>query len=185
MHLHTPPSRSVWRGLARIASFAVTLFFSAPSGSAAAAPHARPAERGDERGDERGEARHAGGSDEAAAPEKAAAARRGESRQRRDARKARIQGKASWYGRGFQGKATASGEPFDRQALTAAHPDLPFGTSVRVTNRRNGRSIVVRINDRGPFSGERIIDLSEGAARKLDMLRSGVAQVVVEVLPRG
>ena len=74
------------------------------------------------------------------------------------------------------------GERFDPRALTAAHPELPFGTRVRVTNLDNGRSITVRINDRGPFAGGRIVDLSWGAARALDMLRRGVARVRLEVL---
>src|SRR5690606_13032527 len=92
-------------------------------------------------------------------------------------------GKASWYGGRFHGRRTASGERFDKHALTAAHRRLPFGTTVRVTNRRNGRSVTVRINDRGPFGRRgRIIDLSEAAARRLDMLRAGVVPVVVEVL---
>jgi len=91
-------------------------------------------------------------------------------------------GKASWYGPGFNGRRTANGEVFNSNALTAAHPSLPFGTKVRVTNMNNGRSVVVRINDRGPFSGGRIIDLSAGAARSIKMIGSGVAPVKVEVL---
>jgi rare lipoprotein A len=90
-------------------------------------------------------------------------------------------GLASWYGEAQQ---TASGERFDRRALTAAHRTLRFGTRVRVTNQRNGRSVVVRINDRGPFGGHgRIIDLSEAAARVLQMIDAGVVPVVLEVLP--
>jgi rare lipoprotein A len=92
-------------------------------------------------------------------------------------------GTASYYGADFAGRRTASGERFDPQALTAAHPDLPFGTRVRVTNLENGRSVTVRINDRGPFTGGRIVDVSWGAARELGMLRSGVARVRVEILP--
>lgn len=92
-------------------------------------------------------------------------------------------GTASYYGADFAGRRTASGERFDPQALTAAHPDLPFGTRLRVTNLENGRSVMVRINDRGPFAGGRIVDLSWGAARELGMLRSGLARVRVEVLP--
>lgn len=93
-----------------------------------------------------------------------------------------FKGRASFYGRRFQGHKTASGERYDRHALTAAHRKLPFGTVVRVTNRRNGRSVKVRINDRGPFGGGRILDLSEAAARRLKMLRAGVVPVTVEVL---
>lgn len=101
----------------------------------------------------------------------------------REVEKGRSRGKASWYGPKFQGKQTASGEAFDRKGLTAAHRDLPFGTRVRVTNTRNGRAIVVRINDRGPYSRGRIIDLSEGAARKIGMMHAGTARVMVEILP--
>ena len=91
-------------------------------------------------------------------------------------------GQASWYGPGFHGRRTANGEVFNSNALTAAHRSLPFGTKVRVTNMNNGRSVVVRINDRGPFAKGRIIDLSAGAARTLNMINSGVAPVRVEVL---
>ena len=91
-------------------------------------------------------------------------------------------GMASYYGARFAGRLTASGERFDPRALTAAHPELPFGTRVRVTNLDNGRSITVRINDRGPFASGRIVDLSWEAARVLDMLRRGVARVRLEVL---
>lgn len=125
-----------------------------------------------------------------AAKQKAAAKRRAEAKKAaRDARQAReadtqrSRGKASWYGPKFHGKPTASGERFDRKGLTAAHRDLPFGTRVRVTNTRNGQAIVVRINDRGPYSRGRIIDLSEGAARKIGMMRAGTARVLVEILP--
>lgn len=78
-------------------------------------------------------------------------------------------GNASWYGPGFHGKRTASGERFNANGLTAAHRSLPFGTRVLVTNRTNGRSVVVRINDRGPFVGGRSIDLARGAARAIGM----------------
>ena len=88
-------------------------------------------------------------------------------------------GYASWYG---EAQMTASGERFNPHALTAAHRSLPLGTRVRVTNTRNGRSVIVRINDRGPYSGSRIIDLSEAAARQLDMIDAGVAPVTLEVL---
>jgi len=93
-------------------------------------------------------------------------------------------GQASWYGPGFYGRRTASGETFSRGALTAAHPYLPFGTKVRVTNLWNGRSQVVRINDRGPFHGGRVIDLAHGAANVLGLTASGVARVKLEVLDR-
>lgn len=80
------------------------------------------------------------------------------------------EGLAVWYGPGFHGRRTASGEVYDMHALTAAHPTLPFGTRVRVTNLQNGRSVVVRINDRGPFGGRYIIDLSYAAARAIGAL---------------
>ena len=96
----------------------------------------------------------------------------------------RKRGMASWYGSGFHGRRTASGETFNSSGLTAAHRYLPFGTKVRVTNLRNGRSVVVRINDRGPFSGGRVIDLSRGAAAIIGVFQSGVAPVVLEVLGR-
>jgi len=95
-------------------------------------------------------------------------------------------GKASWYGDAHHGRKTASGETFDMNALTAAHRTLPLGTWVRVTNTRNGRSVEVRINDRGPYGGHgRIIDVSEAAAHQLDMIDAGVVPVVVEILPGG
>ncbi len=94
----------------------------------------------------------------------------------------RQRGIASWYGPGFYGNQTANQEIFDPSALTAAHRQLPFGTYVRVTRLDNGRSVVVRINDRGPFIRGRIIDLTETAAREIDMLHDGIAPVVVEVL---
>mgnify|MGYP005857324527 CR=1 FL=1 len=93
-----------------------------------------------------------------------------------------LNGVASWYGPGFHGNRSASGEVFDQNALTAAHRTLPFGTMVRVTNLNNGLSVVVRITDRGPFSRGRIIDLSAGAARVIGLISSGVAPVNVEVL---
>lgn len=96
--------------------------------------------------------------------------------------KGRKKGRASWYGPGFHGKRTASGERFNQNALTAAHRSLPFGTKVKVTNSRNGRSVIVRINDRGPFHGGRIIDLSKAAARVLGI--GGTAPVILEVLGR-
>lgn len=92
-----------------------------------------------------------------------------------------ITGSASWYGSRFQGRKTANGERFDMHQLTAAHRTLPFGTKVRVTNRNNGKSVVVRINDRGPYSGNRIIDLSRSAAKAVGMISQGVASVKLEV----
>lgn len=91
-------------------------------------------------------------------------------------------GSASWYGGRFHGRKTASGERFNMNTLTAAHRTLPFGTKVRVTNRRNGRSVVVRINDRGPYAGGRIIDLSRAAAGAVGMIGSGVAPVTLQIL---
>jgi rare lipoprotein A len=88
-------------------------------------------------------------------------------------------GKASWYGPGFHGKRTASGERFDMNALTAAHRTLAFGTLVLVRNMRNGREVVVRINDRGPHIRDRIIDLSKAAAAAIDLLQAGEAPVVL------
>lgn len=93
-----------------------------------------------------------------------------------------INGIASWYGPGFNGRKTASGEIFNTSQMTAAHKTLPFGTSVRVTNLQNGRSVVVRINDRGPYHGSRVIDLSHAAAVKIAMIQDGTAQVKIEVL---
>ena len=84
-------------------------------------------------------------------------------------------GAASWYGPGFHGRKTASGERFNQNAMTAAHRSLPFGTKVRVVNERTGRSVVVRINDRGPFHGGRIIDLAQAPARALGI--AGTAYV--------
>lgn len=93
-------------------------------------------------------------------------------------------GMASWYGPGFHGNLSASGEPFNQYDMTAAHRTLPFGTRVRVTNADNGRSVVVRINDRGPFTGGRVIDLSKGAAQVIGLMSSGVAPVRLEILGR-
>ena len=92
------------------------------------------------------------------------------------------EGLASWYGKKFQGKKTASGEKFDMHKLTAAHRTLPFGTRVKVTRIDNGKSVVVKINDRGPFVKGRIIDLSKAAAKKLDMINAGVARVRIKVV---
>ena len=91
-------------------------------------------------------------------------------------------GKASWYGKPFHGRLTASGERYDMHAPTAAHKSLPFGTRVRVTNLDNGKHTVVRINDRGPFVKGRIIDLSYGAAKKIQMLQTGVVRVKLEIV---
>ncbi len=92
-------------------------------------------------------------------------------------------GIASWYGGKFHGRRTANGETYNMYDLTAAHRWLPFGTLVRVTNLRNHKSVVVRINDRGPFVKNRIIDLSYAAARALDMIKTGTAPVELEKLP--
>ncbi len=95
------------------------------------------------------------------------------------------EGIASYYAHDFHGKKTANGEIYDMHALTAAHRSFPFGTKVRVTNTGNGRSCVVRVNDRGPFKLERIMDLSLGAAEALEMMKSGTASVKLEVLEWG
>ena len=92
------------------------------------------------------------------------------------------EGEASWYGPGFFGNLTANGETYRPGTMTAAHRTLPFGTRVRVTNLWNGRSAVVRINDRGPYVGARVIDLGHGAAQRLGLMASGIAQVKLEVL---
>lgn len=89
-------------------------------------------------------------------------------------------GEASSYGKGFQGKTTASGEKFDKNEMTAAHPTLPMGTEAKVTNLETGKSVDVRINDRGPYTKGRDIDLSEKAAKELEMTKSGVAPVKIE-----
>ncbi len=93
-----------------------------------------------------------------------------------------LKGKASYYADKFNGRPTASGETFSNKKLTAAHKTLPFGTEVKVTNATNGKSVKVKINDRGPFVEGRIIDLSKKAAKKLDMIKAGVVDVTVEVL---
>jgi rare lipoprotein A len=93
-------------------------------------------------------------------------------------------GEASYYGQELAGNPTASGERFDPEGLTAAHRTLPLGSRLRVTNPRNGESVVVRVNDRGPFAGHRVVDVSERAARELGILRAGTAQVELELLPR-
>jgi rare lipoprotein A len=91
-------------------------------------------------------------------------------------------GQASWYGEEFARRRTASGEQFDPQGITGAHRTLPLGSRVRVTNLHNGRSVLVTINDRGPYRYRRAIDLSYGAARILGMVRRGVAQVRIELV---
>ncbi len=95
------------------------------------------------------------------------------------------QGVASWYGPDFHGKSTSTGEPYDMYAMTAAHPTLPLPCYVRVTNLQNGSSVVVRVNDRGPFKKNRVIDLSYAAALRLDMVREGTAMVEVRVVGPG
>lgn len=89
-------------------------------------------------------------------------------------------GKASWYGQAFHGRTTANGEIFDMTHLTAAHKTMPLPSYARVTNLKNGRSVIVRVNDRGPFSNNRVIDLSKRAAQVLDFIQDGTAQVRVE-----
>jgi rare lipoprotein A len=91
-------------------------------------------------------------------------------------------GGASWYGPGFNGKKAASGETFNENAMTAAHRSLPFGTKVRVTDQRTGREIEVTINDRGPFVGKRIIDLSKAAANELGFRNRGTTSVCISQL---
>ena len=94
-------------------------------------------------------------------------------------------GLASWYGKKFHGRLTANGEVYDMYKVSAAHKTLPLGSTVRVTNRNNGKSIVVRVNDRGPFVRGRIIDMSYGGARALDMVAEGVVPVKVETITLG
>jgi rare lipoprotein A len=95
------------------------------------------------------------------------------------------QGIASWYGPDFHGRRTSMGEPYDMYAMTAAHPTLPLPAYARVTNLQNGRSVVVRVNDRGPFKKNRLIDLSYAAALRLDMVRDGTAVVEVRAVGPG
>jgi rare lipoprotein A len=92
-------------------------------------------------------------------------------------------GIASWYGEPFHGRTTASGETYDMEELTCAHKTLPFGTRLRVENLDNGRSITLRVTDRGPFVGGRIVDVSRKAARELEMIGPGTARVRITVLP--
>ena len=91
-------------------------------------------------------------------------------------------GMASWYGPGFHGKTTANGETYDQNAMTAAHRTLPFNTVVRVINVENGKAVTVRINDRGPYVDNRVIDLSSAAAREIDMVDAGLARVRLQLV---
>jgi len=93
--------------------------------------------------------------------------------------------KASWYGPNFHGKLTANGEIYDQMALTAAHKSLKFGTLLKVTNPVNDKSVIIRINDRGPYVGDRELDLSKGTAIELGMLEKGVARVKIEEVKLG
>lgn len=92
-------------------------------------------------------------------------------------------GRASYYADKFDGRRTASGEIFDQDELTAAHRTLPMGSLVKVTCEKTGRSVTVRVNDRGPFTGSRVIDVSKAAARELGMLNAGLTEVTLELLP--
>ena len=96
-----------------------------------------------------------------------------------------MDGKAAWYGRKFNGRKTASGQRFNAAAMTAAHPSLPFGSRVKVTNTQNKRSVVVVINDRGPSTPGRIIDVTQAAATRLGFVRGGTADVTLEVVGNG
>lgn len=91
-------------------------------------------------------------------------------------------GSASWYGPGFHGRTTANGEKFNQNAMTAAHKRLPFGAKIRVTNQINGKSLTLRVNDRGPFAKGRILDASAAAAKKLGFKRRGHAPVCVSIV---
>ena len=93
-------------------------------------------------------------------------------------------GQASYYGDELAGNRTASGERFDPEALTAAHRTLPLGSRIRVVNERTGASVIVRVNDRGPFADDRVLDVSKGAAREIGMIRRGTARVRMELLPK-
>ncbi len=96
-----------------------------------------------------------------------------------------VEGMASYYSYGFDKKKTADGEIFNKNALTAAHREFPFGTLLRVTNLSNGKEVEVTVNDRGPFAKDRIIDLSEAAAKEIGMIQDGTAKVKIEVLKWG
>lgn len=110
---------------------------------------------------------------------------KGEEGPSRKLKKSEIVGKATWYGKKHHGRTTANGEKFDMYAFTAAHKTLPFNTVVRVTNVKNRKNVIVRVNDRGPYGKGRIIDLSHAAAKDLDMIRAGVISVEIEVLRWG
>jgi len=99
--------------------------------------------------------------------------------------KTSYKGVSSWYGPDFHGKLTANGEVYDQYGVTAAHKELPLNTVVRVTNLDNSKSIILRINDRGPYAKNRILDCSYGAAKKLDFLNQGTANVKIEVIEFG
>ena len=90
------------------------------------------------------------------------------------------EGKASWYGKPFQGRSTASGEIYDTALLTAAHRTLPFGTILKVTNKYTSKTVIVKVNDRGPFHKKRILDLSKQAAKDINMIHAGVVDVLIE-----
>jgi rare lipoprotein A len=96
-----------------------------------------------------------------------------------------LEGIASYYADDFHGKLTSNGETFDMNSLTAAHRTFPFGTKIRVTNLENAKTVIVRVNDRGPFKEGRMIDLSRGAAISIDLIRTGTARVRLEVLEWG
>jgi rare lipoprotein A len=96
-----------------------------------------------------------------------------------------LYGESSYYADKFHGRKTANGEIFDMYKKTAAHKTLPFNTMIEVTNLENNKSVIVRVNDRGPFVGNRILDLSYGAAREIDMITSGVAEVRIKIIERG
>ncbi|WP_296403228.1 septal ring lytic transglycosylase RlpA family protein [Psychrobacter sp.] len=89
-------------------------------------------------------------------------------------------GRASWYGGKFHGRKTASGESFDMNTMTAAHPSLPFNTYLKVTNKNNGKTVVVKVNDRGPYHGNRVLDLSYAAAKQIGLVSRGIANVSIE-----
>lgn len=94
-------------------------------------------------------------------------------------------GVASWYGRQFHGRKTASGERYNMHAMTAAHRTLPFGSIVKVTDAKSGKSVIVKITDRGPYHGNRTIDLSRGAASKLGIIKAGTCKIRLTVIQRG
>ena len=97
----------------------------------------------------------------------------------------KIYGKSSYYGKKFHGRKTANGEIFDMYKLSAAHREMPFNTLIKVTNTKNKKSVVVHVNDRGPFVSGRILDLSYGAAKEIDMINDGVADVIIEIIRLG